>query len=202
MTSFNAALAILSGAILFLGVVAGYVKNRLWLAESLICMLIGIGAGPEMSGLLDVAVLGPSPSLVLQELARVTLGIAVMGVALRLPARYEVQNRHGLFLSLVVGLPLMWLTGATLAAVLLGLPLLMATLVGAILAPTDPVVANSISGGKLAEANVPARIRHLLTCESGANDGIGLMLVLLPVLMLQMAPEAALAEWLVRIFLW
>jgi len=48
-------------------------------------------------------------------------------------------------------------------------------LVGAVLAPTDPVFASAIVGRR----EVPARLRQLLNVESGVNDGLALPVVLL-----------------------
>jgi NhaP-type Na+/H+ or K+/H+ antiporter len=49
-----------------------------------------------------------------------------------------------------------------------------AFLLGAILAPTDPVVTSSIVTSRL----VPASVRHTLNLESGLNDGLALPFVL------------------------
>ena len=48
-----------------------------------------------------------------------------------------------------------------------------ALLIGAILAPTDPVFAAALVGND----KVPARLRHLLNVESGVNDGLALPFV-------------------------
>jgi NhaP-type Na+/H+ or K+/H+ antiporter len=50
-----------------------------------------------------------------------------------------------------------------------------ALLIGAILAPTDPVFAAALVGND----KVPARLRHLLNVESGINDGLALPFVVL-----------------------
>jgi hypothetical protein len=50
-----------------------------------------------------------------------------------------------------------------------------ALLVGAILAPTDPVFAAALVGND----KVPPRLRHLLNVESGVNDGLALPFVVL-----------------------
>jgi NhaP-type Na+/H+ or K+/H+ antiporter len=47
---------------------------------------------------------------------------------------------------------------------------LEALLVGAILSPTDPILANSIVKGRFAESHVPLYLRTLLSAESAAND--------------------------------
>ncbi|CAM5500788.1 hypothetical protein SBADM41S_02468 [Streptomyces badius] len=57
---------------------------------------------------------------------------------------------------------------------LVGLDWTTSFLVGAVLAPTDPVFASAIVGRK----EVPARLRQLLNIESGVNDGIALPFVL------------------------
>lgn len=43
-------------------------------------------------------------------------------------------------------------------------------MVGAILSPTDPILANSIVKGRFAESHVPLYLRTLLSAESAAND--------------------------------
>ena len=202
MIEFNSALALAGGTVLVLGLFAGYVKNRLWVSETTICLLVGIVVGPAVSGLVDPSHLSIEPHVLLLEVARLTLGIAVMGAALRLPTDYLRGHLWPLFLSLGPGLLLMGLTSAGLAALILGLPVLPALLLGAILAPTDPVVAGSVTTGKIAEKFLPAPMRNLLTAESGANDGLGLLLVLLPLLLIEHPPAAAFSEWATRVLLW
>jgi sodium/hydrogen antiporter len=58
-----------------------------------------------------------------------------------------------------------------------------ALLIGAVLAPTDPVFAAALVGNR----RVPARLRHLLNVESGVNDGLALPFV---VLLLALASES------------
>jgi NhaP-type Na+/H+ or K+/H+ antiporter len=57
---------------------------------------------------------------------------------------------------------------------LVGLDWTTSFLVGAVLAPTDPVFASAIVGRK----EVPAKLRELLNIESGVNDGLALPVVL------------------------
>lgn len=200
MTPVYLTLVVAGVAVLFLGLFAGYVKSRLWIAETTVCLAVGILVGPALLGTAASLHLDPLPHL--KEVARITLAIAVMGAALRLPPAYVARRRRDLAIVLGLGLTAMWLTGAALAAVFLGLALLPALLVGAVLCPTDPVVANSIVTGGLAERCLPARMRNLLTAESGANDGLALAFVLLPVLFLMKPAGAAALEWVGRVLLW
>jgi NhaP-type Na+/H+ or K+/H+ antiporter len=75
-------------------------------------------------------------------------------------------------------------------------------LVGAVITPTDPVVSTSVVTGKVAEENLPERIRNSLSTESAANDGLAYPFVLLPILILTKTPTEALSEWLIRVLLW
>lgn len=54
-----------------------------------------------------------------------------------------------------------------------GLTFLEATIIGAAVAPTDPILASALVKGRFAEDHVPKRIRDLISAESGANDGLG-----------------------------
>ncbi len=202
MNEFNLALTIASGTVLGLGLIAGYIANKLWIAETAICLMIGVLVGPAVLGLATPDNLGMEPDLLLKEVARVTLGLAVMGAALRLPARFEQTHWKGLVVSVGLGMPLMWLTAAVLCMWILGQPLLVSLLIGAVLAPTDPVVAGSIASGKLAETKLAGDLRNLLTLESGANDGFGMLFVMLPILLLTKPAPEAWSEWAMRVLLW
>lgn len=65
-----------------------------------------------------------------------------------------------------------------------GLSLLNGRADRALITPTDPVAASPIVTGQEAEENIPEPIRHAISFESGANDGLGSLLVFLPFLIL------------------
>jgi NhaP-type Na+/H+ or K+/H+ antiporter len=72
------------------------------------------------------------------------------------------------------GLPLTLAITALAAHFIVGLGWPESLLIGAILAPTDPVFASALVGNE----KVPARLRHLLNVESGVNDGLALPFVM------------------------
>ncbi len=123
--------------------------------------------------------------------ARLAIAIQVMGVALRLPKAYPFTHWRSLAVLLGPVMLLMWLVSGLLVYLILGLPCWVAMLVGAVITPTDPVIATSIATGKVAEQNLPTRLRNLLSAESGANDGLGYPFVLLPILILTRSPQEA-----------
>lgn len=200
MDDFNVLVTLLGALILGLSLVSA------WLAESplpptLLGLAVGVAIGPHGLDLLDLAHLGDQARL-LERAARLTLGIGLAGVALRIPARFPRKNWREMLTLIGVGIVLMWLISSTLVYLILGLPLWMAALIGAIITPTDPVAATPIVTGALAEQHIPERIRHAISFESGANDGLGYLFVFLPFLMLTRPAGDALSHWFVTTLLW
>ncbi|MFI2432673.1 cation:proton antiporter [Streptomyces sp. NPDC018693] len=76
--------------------------------------------------------------------------------------------------ALGLGMPLAFVFMALITHFVVGLDWTTSFLVGAVLAPTDPVFASAIVGRK----EVPAKLRELLNVESGINDGLALPVVL------------------------
>ncbi|MBZ9798341.1 hypothetical protein [Mesorhizobium sp. ES1-4] len=130
MSGFNGALALGAGTVLALGLLGGYVKNRLWLAESTVCLILGIVLGPMVLGWADLAALPIDPFTLLKEAARLTLGISVMAAALRLPRGFVRQCATGLAIVLGPRMLLMFLSGSLLAGTILNQRPLVALLVG------------------------------------------------------------------------
>ncbi|MDQ5839812.1 MAG: cation:proton antiporter [Chloroflexota bacterium] len=115
-------------------------------------------------------------------LAEVTLVWVLFADASRIGLR-EFRADLGLFLRLLAGgLALTIVSGALLAAWLLGMGAWVAVLVGAALAPTDAALGASV----MTNPAVPERIRRVLNVESGLNDGIAT-----PVVMVAIAGVAA-----------
>lgn len=90
--------------------------------------------------------------------------------------------------ALGLGMPLAFVFMALVTHFLVGLDWTTSFLVGAVLAPTDPVFASAIVGRK----EVPAKLRELLNVESGINDGLALPIVL--ILIAAAGPTSGTAE--------
>lgn len=90
---------------------------------------------------------------------------------MRLPAYELGQNWRGLAVALGPGMALMWVTGGVLGHLVFGLLWLPALLLGAAIAPTDPVLSAPIPTGRLARRAAPALLRNDMTAESAINDG-------------------------------
>lgn len=202
MTDLNVALAILGGLVLALSLGTGVLHSRGFLpSETLLALGVGVAVGPVGLDLLGPAGWGP-PLVVLEQVARLTVALAVASVALRLPEAYVRRRAAALAVLLGPGLVGMWLVSSLLVAWIAGVPLPTALLVGAIVAPTDPVLASTIVVGETAEANIPDRLRYLLSGEAGANDGGAYLFVLFAVFVLGHAGTDGLLAWTVETVGW
>lgn len=99
----------------------------------------------------------------------------------------------GMMLMLVVATGVLWWG--------LGITFLLALLIGAVITPTDPVVTTPIVTGSMAEEKITERVRHNLSAESGVNDGLGYLFVMLPILLIT-TPDTAWNEFLTKVLLW
>lgn len=195
------AVAIVTVALLVVAVLSGYIKNRLYISEPVIFLLLGILLGPKGFGMIDLGKLLDEPYWWLEQAARITVAISVMGAALRLPTRYVSDHRRELAVILSLGIVFMWAASTAVVYAVYTPSLLVALLIGAIITPTDPVLAGTVVTGRIARDNVPGRMRNSITSESGLNDGLGLVIVMLPLLLLLHPPATALQDWVVHILI-
>lgn len=196
MHQLNIALVTVGGLVLVLRLLSGPIR-RSALSEPLVALLIGVLLGPRVLGLLDVAGWGRQ-ELILEQAARLTLAVGLMGVALRLPKEDPIRRWRSLAVLLGLVMPLMWLASGLLVYLIVGLPFWVAMLAGAVVTPTDPIVSSAIVTGSVAEQNLPDDVRNTLSAESGANDGLAYPFVLLPILLLSRPRGEALLEWATR----
>ncbi|MEU5883060.1 cation:proton antiporter [Spirillospora sp. NPDC047279] len=98
------------------------------------------------------------------------------GLALNRPFRPRAWSSTGRLLAVV--LPATTLAVAAAAYGLLGWPVAAALLLGAVLSPTDPVLASDVQVGEPADAEQDDdEVRFSLTSEAGLNDGLAFPLV-------------------------
>lgn len=189
----DSALVLIGVVLLVLGLTSRLLK-RLFLSSVLLALVAGVVLGPEILGVIELTDTTAARRS-LEELARLTLAIALMGAGLHLTRKDLRENALRTASLLTVGMVGMWLLTGVGAWLILDLPVWAALLLAAILTPTDPVVASTLVTGPLAEKNIPPRVRRTLQLESGANDGLALPFVLLAAFMLTMPHGDAIGEW-------
>ncbi|MFE9042567.1 cation:proton antiporter [Streptomyces sp. NPDC007818] len=172
------------GAALLVAVLLSGLAARTVLSTSLLFLLGGALVSDGFLGLIHI-----TPE---SEIVSVTADLALFAVLFtdgmhvsfaKLRANWRNPAR-----ALGLGMPLACVGMALVAHYFVGLDWTTSFLVGAVLAPTDPVFASAIVGRK----EVPARLRELLNVESGINDGLALPVVL--ILIAAAGPTAAGAE--------
>ncbi len=164
-------LILLFAICLLVSVLVSGIAARTVLSTSLVFLLAGALIGQGGLGLVQ---LNPDSAIVgtLADLALFTV-LFVDGTALRTLAGEGSWKQPARALG--IGMPLAFGGVALLAHYVAGFDWITAMLVGAVLAPTDPVFASAIVGRK----DVPARLRRLLSVESGLNDGLALPVVVI-----------------------
>jgi len=166
--------SLIIGVLLIAIVLSGTLLKRLPLSTAMLYLVAGLILGPA-----GWAILSPHPvdhSAILEGVAEVSVLISLFTVGLKLGL--PLSNRHWL-LPLRLAFVSMTLTIALITAIgmiLLDLPLGAAILLGAILAPTDPVLASAVQVDSSGDRD---RLRFSLTAEGGLNDGAAFPFVML-----------------------
>lgn len=172
-STFTIAIAILSGFIVFFGYVSMFIKERCFLSEAFVALVVGIIAGPLVSNGFDPNSWSDSDEIT-KELTRCILAIQVMAVGIELPKHYMKKEWLTMTMLLLPVMIFMWLvSGLFIWWLVPPVNYLHALVIAACVCPTDPILANSVVKGRFAEKHVPAHIRNALSAESGANDGMG-----------------------------
>lgn len=98
--------------------------------------------------------------------------ISLMSAGLKIGRAYKRHLWRGPLRLLAITMPLCILAGVVLGHYFLGLPLETAMLLGAVLAPTDPVMAAEVQIDPTDEMSPFDDIRFNLTGEASLNDGL------------------------------
>lgn len=175
----------IGGTVVILGLFSDYFRRNWWTSDPLAALMLGVVLGPLVLSWVDPIQWGLSQEHVLEQAARITLAIGLMGIALRLPQTYTLHHWKSLAILLGLVMPFMWLVSGLLVYFIFKFPFWEAMMIGAALTPTDPIVSNSIVTGVAADTCLPPRVRHLISTEAGMNDGLAYPFVLLCILMIQ-----------------
>jgi len=166
--------ALIFGALLTTMALSGTSLQRLPLSTAMLYLAAGYGLGPAGWGLMT-----PDPlaySAILERVAEVAVLISLFGVGLKLGLPLSDKGWRTPVRLATVSMTITVALIAALGVLLLDLSLGAAILLGAILAPTDPVLASDV---QVLEASDRDRLRFSLTAEGGLNDGAAFPFVML-----------------------
>lgn len=165
---------IIVGTLLIAKTLGGSFISRLPLSAAMLYLAVGMAIGPWGWGLLKLDAF--KNVVLLERLTEVALLISLFtaGMKLELPLK---DKRWRIPVQLATVSMLLTVAAITVVGVwLLNLPLGAAVLLGAILAPTDPVLASDV---QVANPSDRDRLRFGLTGEGGLNDGTAFPFVML-----------------------
>ncbi|CAN5506116.1 cation:proton antiporter [soil metagenome] len=165
---------VLAGTIFVAVALGGSVLKRLPITGAVLYLLVGATVGPLGLGLIRLDPIADAGLLELLTELAVVVSLFTAGLKLRAPIRSSRWRRpiRLAFVTMSVTVGLVALVGS----VGLGLPLGAAVVLGAVLAPTDPVLASDVQVEHAADTDA---VRCTLTGEAGLNDGTAFPYVML-----------------------
>lgn len=170
----NAQWFLLIGALLMtMGLIQSNIR-RLPITSSIIYLAVGIIVGPTVLHLFHFNPL--RESALLETLTEIAVLISLFAAGVKMPVPVHLSRWRTPILLAFVGMALTVGMVAVFAYYVLDLPLGAAILLGAIVAPTDPVLATDV---QIRHPGDRDRLRFKLTCEAGMNDGTAFPLVML-----------------------
>jgi NhaP-type Na+/H+ or K+/H+ antiporter len=153
--------------------------SRMPFSLAMICVGLGVAIFS-----LDFLSFDPDPrtwDTVTERLTELVVIISLMGAGLKLDRPVSLKGWGPTWRLLAIAMPLTIAATAWLGVTGLGFSLAMAMLLGAAMAPTDPVLASDVQTGppRTGEEN---EVRFNLTAEAGLNDALAFPFVNLAIL--------------------
>ncbi|MHB8867100.1 MAG: cation:proton antiporter domain-containing protein, partial [Pirellulaceae bacterium] len=165
---------IVGGLLISMAVVGSLVK-RLPLTTAILYLAVGVVLGPYGFNLIRLDPVDDSAFV--ERLAEIAVIVSLFTAGLKL--RIPLTDRRRWWVPIRLAFVSMWLTVGLVAVVGvfgIGLPWGAAILLGAVLAPTDPVLASDV---QLENPFDRDRLRFGLTGEAGLNDGTAFPMIML-----------------------
>lgn len=176
LNSYHIALAVVGVIVIAARWLPRLISNREPAAAPLMIMF-GAAAALLIPGLPSLPDPRQTP-LVWELVSELTVIVALFGAGMRIDSLRPWRRWIPTFRMLGIAMPLTILAVALLGVGLAGLTVAAAILLGAVLAPTDPVLAADVQVGPPHEG-MEHPVRFTLTTEAGLNDGLAFPFVYL-----------------------
>ena len=164
---------LVGGLLLAMGLTYSVLK-RSPVTSAIIYLAVGILVGPTVLNLFHFNPL--KESALLEVLTEVAVLISLFSAGVKMPVPFSLTRWRAPILLATVSMTLTVAMVAAFAYYVLGLPLGAGVLLGAILAPTDPVLATDVQIRHPGDRDL---LRFTLTSEAGMNDGSAFPFVML-----------------------
>jgi NhaP-type Na+/H+ or K+/H+ antiporter len=165
---------ILVGGLLLLMGLTHTLLKRSAVTSSIIYLAVGIIVGPTVLNLFHFNPL--KQSALLEILTEVVVLISLFSAGVKMPTPFKLSSWQRPILLATSSMAITVMLVAAFTYYCLGLPIGACVLLGAILAPTDPVLATDIQTRHHGDRD---SLRFTLTSEAGMNDGSAFPFVML-----------------------
>ncbi|KAG8760091.1 hypothetical protein FRC14_004077 [Serendipita sp. 396] len=192
---------VLGGFTVLFGMFSLLIREKLYLGEAILAFLFGVIVGPYGANIFNPRDWGGGNDdevhAIVLEVTRVVLAVGVFAIGVELPSKYAKKHYKSLLFLLGPVMAIGWVVCAGLIYALIpALDFLSSLAIAACLTPTDPILAAAVINGRYAEKHVPEHLRHLLSCESGSNDGAAFPFLFLALyLILEADDRVAVGHW-------
>ncbi|PRH76091.1 cation transporter [Streptomyces solincola] len=186
-------------AALGVGALAAAVLPRVVFRRPFSLPMVFLGAGALIALLpMGIPVVDPvADRLWVEHVTEACVVVSLMGAGLAINRPMGWKSWAGTWRLLGITLPLTVLAVAFLAWWLLDWPPAAALLLGAVLSPTDPVLAAEVRVGEPTDAEDDEdEVRFTLTSEAGLNDGLAFPFVMAAVALATAAGSGWSADWI------
>lgn len=173
VTDVGVAYMCLGGFVVAFSMFSLLARDKLYINEVVLGTAFGILMGPHFAGVFNPRSWGSHSNAITLEAMRVILAIGLFAIGVELPKTYMAKHAKSLLVMIIPTMAIGWFIVAGLIHLLFPQFNFVSCLaIAACLTPTDPIISAAIVGGNFAIKNVPMRLRHLLSAESAANDGL------------------------------
>jgi len=164
---------LVGGLLLVMGLTYSILK-RSPITSAMIYLAVGMLAGPSALNLFHFNPF--KESALLEALTEVAVLISLFSAGVKMPAPFSLARWRAPIMLATVSMVITVMMVAAFAWYVIGLPLGAGVLLGAIVAPTDPVLATDV---QIRHPEDHDKLRFTLTCEAGMNDGSAFPFVML-----------------------
>ena len=172
-------LLLVGGAVILVGSVLLSVQRGRPFSAAVVYLTVGVLVG------LVLRVLGVSwyepieDASLFSRAAEVAVIVSLFGAGVKLDRPFSLRGWRTAALLLIVAMPLTIAGMAVIGSWVVGMSLASAILLGAVLAPTDPVLADDVQVGGPMQDQEEDEARFSVTAEAGLNDGLAFPFVML-----------------------
>eukprot|EP01111_Echinosteliopsis_oligospora_P014662 TRINITY_DN5567_c0_g1_i2.p1 TRINITY_DN5567_c0_g1~~TRINITY_DN5567_c0_g1_i2.p1 ORF type:complete len:182 (+),score=44.24 TRINITY_DN5567_c0_g1_i2:99-644(+) len=163
----NSAVLALGLLILLLGLLRELLNSKVPGSTIMFAMMVGVILGPYALNIVNFKENVELYQVIFLEVSHLVIAVQLMATALSVPFSYLQKAVKIQLLYLIPLLIAMWLaSGLVVHGILSMTPgmkpksIWTSMLIGACVAPTDPVLASAVSGSQLAIRYVPGRVRY------------------------------------------